>query len=91
MLKINIRSYPNWGEPERTPHRSVVDACVVHTTHAQNFMLRIRKPTLVGSQCVHCTYVACTKIQDRKTESPTGQTVRVSHVRKNTLTHGAAW
>ena len=44
-----------------------------------------------SSQCMRCMYIACMKIHDMKLESPTGWTIQVSHVRKNTLTHGAAW
>ena len=43
-----------WGEPKRAPYRSVVDACVVRTSHAQKFTLRTRKAPhwLVVDACV---------------------------------------
>ena len=48
-----------WGEPEQAPHRSVVDACVVHTSLAQKFTLRTRKAphwSVVNAYIVHTSH-----------------------------------
>ena len=57
------------GEPERAPHWSVINASIVQALHVQKFTLKHGKLHTVWSS--YRTSVSCTKIYEKKVESPT--------------------
>ena len=75
------------SEPERASHRSVVNACILHTSHAQKFTLRTRKAShwLVVNVCV---VLHARRSMIRKWNAPhTGVTCKKEYT---TVTRGAA-